>query len=82
MRNPDTGEVITSEDRIAKSVYLKDDENKYIKLVRRRVEHMTGLVFETAKQLQIAYYDIGGFYLPHFDFVNVSKVWINSCRSY
>ncbi|XP_033225913.1 prolyl 4-hydroxylase subunit alpha-1-like [Belonocnema kinseyi] len=69
VRNPITGGMQTSDYRIAKSVYIEDNGNKHIMLVRRRVEHMTGLVFETSKKFQIAYYDIGGFYLPHYDFV-------------
>lgn len=74
VRNAVTGEITTSEDRIAKSAYLENDENEHVKLVRRRVEHMTGLTLDTAERVQITYYGIGGFYLSHFDFVAVSTV--------
>lgn len=54
--------------RISKSAWLKDEEHKYIADISQRVEDMTGLTAETAEELQVVNYGIGGHYEPHFDF--------------
>lgn len=64
-----------SRDRIANSVWLYDDAHQLVKFLRRRVDDMTGLTADTAEPLQITNYDVGGFYIEHVDYVNVSKVW-------
>ncbi|XP_033216387.1 prolyl 4-hydroxylase subunit alpha-2-like [Belonocnema kinseyi] len=70
VRNFATGKKEPSTGRIAKNAYLENDENEHIQLLRRRVQHMTGLTVDTAERLHISYYTIGGFYLPHFDAVH------------
>lgn len=40
--------------------------------VNKRIEQMTNLDMDTAEELQIANYGIGGHYDPHFDFARVS----------
>lgn len=54
--------------RISKSAWLKDEDHEIVRRVGRRIEDMTGLTVETAEDLQIANYGIGGHYEPHFDF--------------
>lgn len=41
--------------------------------VSRRVEHMTSMTVDTAEELQVVNYGIGGHYEPHFDFARVSR---------
>ncbi|XP_033213028.1 prolyl 4-hydroxylase subunit alpha-2-like [Belonocnema kinseyi] len=63
-----TGESFVSEQRSAKSAWIEEGENEHLKLLNRRVEHLTGLTVKSAEDLQVAYYDVGGYYIPHFDF--------------
>ncbi|XP_033228111.1 prolyl 4-hydroxylase subunit alpha-2-like [Belonocnema kinseyi] len=58
--------------RVASNAWISDQANKHVKLLRRRVEDMTGLTADTSENLQIVYYDFGGYYIGHFDFV---KEW-------
>lgn len=44
--------------------------------VCQRVADMTGLTVETAEELQVVNYGIGGHYEPHFDFARVSLLFI------
>lgn len=67
----------TTPDRIAQTAWFEDHEHEHVKLLSRRVEHITGLTVNSAEPLQIAYYEIGGLYLPHYDFLSVSKLWMN-----
>lgn len=57
--------------RISKSAWLKDQEDEIIRNIALRVEDMTGLTTETAEELQVVNYGIGGHYEPHFDFARV-----------
>ncbi|KAH1005027.1 hypothetical protein HUJ04_006102 [Dendroctonus ponderosae] len=66
--NNKTGALETAQYRISKSAWLKNEEHKHIADVARRVEDMTGLSMETAEELQVVNYGIGGHYEPHFDF--------------
>ena len=50
------------------SAWLKGTEDEVVQRVNNRLEHMTNLEMETAEELQIANYGIGGHYDPHFDF--------------
>lgn len=58
--------------RISKSAWIKDNEHQRIQSISQRVEDMTGLSMETAEELQVVNYGIGGHYAPHCDFANVS----------
>uniref|UniRef100_A0A182PPX1 procollagen-proline 4-dioxygenase n=1 Tax=Anopheles epiroticus TaxID=199890 RepID=A0A182PPX1_9DIPT len=68
VQNYKTGELEFANYRISKSAWLKDAEDEMIRTISRRVEDMTGLTMETAEELQVVNYGIGGHYEPHFDF--------------
>jgi len=68
VQNMQTGELETAPYRISKSAWLLEHEHKHIADVCRRVEDMTGLTMETAEDLQVVNYGIGGHYEPHYDF--------------
>lgn len=71
VQNHKTGELEVAHYRISKSAWLKTEEHKHISDVVQRVEDMTGLLMETAEELQVVNYGIGGHYEPHFDFARV-----------
>ena len=80
MQNYKTGELEIAHYRISKSAWLQEDEHKHVKAVSQRVEHMTGLAVDTAEELQVVNYGIGGYYAPHFDFARVSDRSMNYSR--
>ncbi|XP_033220557.1 prolyl 4-hydroxylase subunit alpha-1-like isoform X2 [Belonocnema kinseyi] len=59
----------TTPDRVGQIAWIEDYENKLVNILNRRVEHMTGLTANSVEPLQIGYYEIGGHYLPHYDFI-------------
>lgn len=68
VQNSLTGELEIAQYRISKSAWLKEHEHKHVANVAQRVTDMTGLTMETAEELQVVNYGIGGHYEPHFDF--------------
>ncbi|XP_061406646.1 prolyl 4-hydroxylase subunit alpha-1-like isoform X2 [Lethenteron reissneri] len=66
--HPITGELRTTNNRISKSAWLSEDENETIARINRRIGAATGLSMETAEELQVANYGMGGQYEPHYDF--------------
>ncbi|XP_043465900.1 prolyl 4-hydroxylase subunit alpha-1-like [Leptopilina heterotoma] len=48
--------------------WLHDMDHRFVHRLSTRIGDMTQLNMETAEQLQIAYYETGGHYRPHFDF--------------
>uniref|UniRef100_A0A1B0CQR2 procollagen-proline 4-dioxygenase n=1 Tax=Lutzomyia longipalpis TaxID=7200 RepID=A0A1B0CQR2_LUTLO len=68
VQNHKTGELEIAHYRISKSAWLKDEDHEFVKRIGRRVEDMAGLTVETAEELQVVNYGIGGHYEPHFDF--------------
>ncbi|KAG5671125.1 hypothetical protein PVAND_001339 [Polypedilum vanderplanki] len=68
VQNHKTGELETAQYRISKSAWLKEEDHDVVKTVVQRIKDMTGLSMETAEELQIANYGIGGHYEPHYDF--------------
>ncbi|XP_033220087.1 prolyl 4-hydroxylase subunit alpha-1-like isoform X2 [Belonocnema kinseyi] len=59
----------TPYERMGQVAWIDDREHEHVKLLSRRVEHMTGLTTNSAEPLQIGYYEIGGFYFPHNDYI-------------
>lgn len=72
MQNYKTGELEFADYRISKSAWLKEHEDAVVANVGKRVETMTGLTIETAEELQVVNYGVGGHYDPHYDFARVS----------
>jgi len=74
VQNSVTGQLETASYRISKSAWLKGEEHEVVDRINRRMELMTNLDMETAEELQIANYGIGGHYDPHYDFARVSII--------
>lgn len=75
VQNSLTGELQTAQYRISKSAWLKEEEHIHVANVCKRVSDMTNLTMETAEELQVVNYGIGGHYEPHFDFARVSLLY-------
>ncbi|XP_046858925.1 prolyl 4-hydroxylase subunit alpha-1-like isoform X2 [Xenia sp. Carnegie-2017] len=67
IQHPETGNLEPADYRISKSGWLKDSENPVVARISRRSEHLTGLTFSTAEELQVNTYGMGGHYEPHYD---------------
>ncbi|XP_067279204.1 prolyl 4-hydroxylase subunit alpha-2 [Pseudorasbora parva] len=65
--DPASGKKVSAASRVSKSAWLSEDEDPVITLVNQRIADVTGLDLETAEELQIANYGIGGQYEPHYD---------------
>lgn len=68
VQNSQTGKLETASYRISKSAWLKGTDDEIVDRVNKRLNLMTNLEMETAEELQVANYGIGGHYDPHFDF--------------
>ncbi|XP_065062903.1 prolyl 4-hydroxylase subunit alpha-1-like [Rhopilema esculentum] len=68
IQDPNTGELKVADYRISKSAWLKYDSHPILTGIKRRTEDASGLTLDTAEELQVANYGIGGHYEPHFDF--------------
>ncbi|XP_014213956.1 prolyl 4-hydroxylase subunit alpha-1 [Copidosoma floridanum] len=68
VQNYKTGELEIANYRISKSAWLQEHEHKHVRAVSQRVEDMTSMTIDTAEELQVVNYGIGGHYEPHFDF--------------
>jgi len=76
VQNYKTGALEIANYRISKSAWLQEHEHKHVAAVSKRVEHMTSMSVETAEELQVVNYGIGGHYEPHFDFARVGRARI------
>jgi len=68
IQDPNTGELRVADYRISKSAWLKYNTDPVLQRIKKRTEDATGLTLDTAEELQVANYGIGGHYEPHFDF--------------
>ncbi|XP_017076371.2 prolyl 4-hydroxylase subunit alpha-1 [Drosophila eugracilis] len=68
VQNSVTGALETANYRISKSAWLKTNEDRVVETVVQRTADMTGLDMDSAEELQVVNYGIGGHYEPHFDF--------------
>ena len=68
VHNAKTGKLEHATYRISKSAWLRGDDDLVISRINNRIGAVTGLDMNTAEDLQIANYGIGGHYEPHFDF--------------
>ncbi|KHJ45353.1 prolyl 4-hydroxylase subunit alpha-2 family protein [Trichuris suis] len=73
VHNKETGELEFASYRISKSAWLKDSDHPVVAEIVRRIGDMTNLNMETAEELQIANYGLGGHYDPHFDHARVAN---------
>lgn len=65
--DPVSGKKFSAEVRVSKSAWLSEDEDPLITQINRRIADVTGLDLDTAEELQVANYGIGGQYEPHYD---------------
>uniref|UniRef100_A0A336MJ28 procollagen-proline 4-dioxygenase n=2 Tax=Culicoides sonorensis TaxID=179676 RepID=A0A336MJ28_CULSO len=79
VQNHLTGELEVAHYRISKSAWLKDEDHEIIRTISHRLHDMTGLNMDTAEELQVVNYGIGGHYEPHFDFARREET--NSFKS-
>lgn len=68
VQNYKTGELETASYRISKSSWLKSGDSEVVYRVNERIGAITGLNMDTAEELQVANYGLGGHYEPHFDY--------------
>uniref|UniRef100_A0A8C2F0D2 procollagen-proline 4-dioxygenase n=1 Tax=Cyprinus carpio TaxID=7962 RepID=A0A8C2F0D2_CYPCA len=68
VHDPVTGKLTTAHYRVSKSAWLSGYEHSTIEKINQRIEDITGLEMDTAEELQVANYGVGGQYEPHFDF--------------
>lgn len=54
--------------RISKSAWLRDSDHSVLDKLSRKIQIVTGLSMETAEELQVLNYGIGGHYEAHFDY--------------
>lgn len=74
VQNHKTGALEVANYRISKSAWLGEREHSTVAAIRQRVSDITSLTVETAEELQVVNYGIGGHYEPHFDFARVGNV--------
>ncbi|OTF69401.1 prolyl 4-hydroxylase subunit alpha-2-like protein [Euroglyphus maynei] len=68
VQNYFTGQLETAKYRISKSAWLTNRDHEVVYRISRRIDAITGLEMDTAEELQVVNYGIGGHYEPHYDF--------------
>ncbi|KAL0964497.1 hypothetical protein UPYG_G00324640 [Umbra pygmaea] len=68
VHDPLTGKLTTAKYRVSKSAWLTGWDHPMVDRINQRIEDITGLEMDTAEELQVANYGVGGQYEPHFDF--------------
>jgi len=77
--NEKTGLDSPSKQRTSESSWLASFEDRLLSTLDKRLEAITGLSMKSAEDLQIAYYNPGGHYEPHFDFKDVNLNKLKPC---
>ncbi|MCP9259530.1 Prolyl 4-hydroxylase subunit alpha-1 [Dirofilaria immitis] len=67
VHNAVTGKLETAGYRVSKSAWLRSTEHEIVNRIDRRLDLATNLEIETAEELQIQNYGVGGHYEPHLD---------------
>ncbi|KFM72508.1 Prolyl 4-hydroxylase subunit alpha-2, partial [Stegodyphus mimosarum] len=68
VQNSKSGALEIASYRISKSAWLKDGDHEVVARLSQRIRDITGLETDTAEELQVVNYGIGGHYEPHYDF--------------
>ncbi|CAH8578260.1 unnamed protein product [Schistosoma turkestanicum] len=68
VKNPVTGNLEVAFYRTSKSAWLPHSMSEITDRISQRIRAVTGLSLETAEDLQVGNYGLGGHYAPHFDF--------------
>nr|CAH8873572.1 unnamed protein product [Trichobilharzia regenti] len=68
VKNPVTGNLEVAFYRTSKSAWIPHSTNEITDRISKRIRAVTGLSLETAEDLQVGNYGLGGHYAPHFDF--------------
>ncbi|CAH8649975.1 unnamed protein product [Heterobilharzia americana] len=68
VKNPVSGNLEVAFYRTSKSAWLSHSMNEITDRISQRIRAVTGLSLETAEDLQVGNYGLGGHYAPHFDF--------------
>ncbi|KAG8185447.1 hypothetical protein JTE90_022378 [Oedothorax gibbosus] len=66
--NASTGILEYAKYRTSKSCWLQDNKHPRIKHISMMIEEISGLEMDTAEDLQMNKYGLGGHYLGHYDF--------------
>ncbi|XP_026089956.1 prolyl 4-hydroxylase subunit alpha-2 [Carassius auratus] len=65
--DPVSGRTVSAASRVSQSAWLSEQEDPVISQLNQRIAGVSGLELDTAEELQIANYGIGGQYEPHYD---------------
>lgn len=74
VQNHKTGKLEAAHYRISKSAWLKGTDDQVVDRVNQRIEDISGLTVDTAEELQVVNYGIGGHYEPHYDFATQKEM--------
>ncbi|XP_072525552.1 prolyl 4-hydroxylase subunit alpha-1 [Salminus brasiliensis] len=61
------GEPEVSYARVSQTVWLNEDDDPLVSWVNQRLSDITGMDMESAEELQVLNYGIGGHFKPHYD---------------
>ncbi|XP_066501405.1 prolyl 4-hydroxylase subunit alpha-1 [Hoplias malabaricus] len=75
-----TGKTTSSMVRVSSSAWLSEGESPVVARANRKIAAITGLDVETAEELQVANYGIGGQFEPHFDTMVGPKIMYQGGR--
>ncbi|CAF3085859.1 unnamed protein product [Rotaria socialis] len=68
IRNAATNTMTPADYRISKSTWLRDEDSPVIARLSQLISALTNLTMETAEEIHVVNYGVGGYYSPHLDF--------------